>query len=208
MTTEAESGAVELRQAALLYRLLSRVFLEEPDAEFLRQMFSGEAGELLLELGFDVLGDISNLPPEAQVAELECEYARLFVGPGPHISPCESVLRGEGRHWGDHTVAVNKCYHASRFVVKDNATEMPDHAGVQFEFVAQLLEREQEAHIAKDDKAAAKAADTRRRFIADHILVWLPELHEQVRQSAKFSFYREFSRFALEWVNQDMREAT
>lgn len=88
--------------------------------------------------------DKSPLTEEA-VENLAIEYASLFIGPGSHLTPCESVWReGEGSFWGESTVQ------AKSFIEGTSGLRLrPDWSGLEeiisrwrYEFMARLCSHE------------------------------------------------------------------
>jgi len=95
-----------------LYGLLSLIYNRELTAETLRELKKPEFRETLSKLNIQLGGDFFNKPEEELLLDLTLEYTRLFIGPGRHISPHESVYRedkeGKGLLWGEATVEVRE----------------------------------------------------------------------------------------------------
>lgn len=202
MTMQAD--VEELGAAAALYAFLSHLFLHEPTLEELRELASGEQGQRLREMGYDLLGETGGQPPEKQAEELAVEYCRLFIGPGPHLSPHEAILRGEQKHWGDSTVAVNAAYAQAGFRMAPEIHEMPDHVGVELAFVAMLCEQEARFLARGAAAKAASARSARRQFLIEHLGVWLPLMSRELAARGKLTFYKTAARLALEWVESEI----
>ena len=84
----------DLRAAASVCDFLSGLFLHEPTPEQLTDLGKGEQGKRLQAMGCDLLADLQGLSPEEQAQTLAVEYCQLYVGPGPHLSPHEAIVRG------------------------------------------------------------------------------------------------------------------
>ena len=194
--------------AASFYALLSHLFLKEPTPDEIVEFSVGELGRHLRELGYDLFEGIGDKSADQQAEVIALEYCRLFVGPGPHLSPHEAILRGEKRHWGEHTVAVNAAYQNAGFEMAPEVLEMPDHVGVELAFAAMLCQREAE-HIERGEtQGAERLRAVRMRFLEDHLAAWLPDLAEQVAHRAELSFYKTLSKIAADWIANELADAT
>jgi len=84
-----------------IYGLLATLYRQEVTSDLLQQIKDPQFLGVLADLGFDVKREFL-LKPEKELLEvLAVEYTRLFLGPGKHISPHESVhhQRDDGQ-WG------------------------------------------------------------------------------------------------------------
>jgi len=82
--------------------------------------------------------------------DLAVEFTRLFIGPGPHISPHESVNTEthdvkEAALWSAQTVKVKKFIEAAGLEYDDSFSGMPDHVTAELEFMQRLAAKEAEA---------------------------------------------------------------
>jgi TorA maturation chaperone TorD len=197
----------DLRAAASVCDFLSGLLLHEPTPEQLADLGKGEQGRHLLALGCDLLADLEGLSPEEQAEALAVEYCRLYVGPGPHLSPHEAVVRGEGRHWGEHTVSVNNAYLQASFEMTAEVREMPDHIGVEFAFLAVLYERQAALNRNSSFDEAAAVRDAREKFIAEHLSQWVADFAKQTAHRSTLAFYRTLAELAAEWIAQEVKGA-
>ena len=194
----------DLRKSASLYTFLSRRFLKEPTAEELEDFAKTEQSTALREMGYDFLRGLRRKRPVEQAEALAVEYCRLFVGPGPHLSPHEAVLRGENRHWGEHTVSVHDAYRAAGFEMAEAVREMPGHIGIELAFVATLCEREAELLGRRASGKAAAVRKARERFLAEHPGAWVRDFAREVAKRGELSFYKSLARLAADWVEQEL----
>jgi TorA maturation chaperone TorD len=86
-------------QAAEVYRFLAHYFMHEPTAAELAELAHAQQGPSPKSLGYDLLADLAKRSAQEQSELLAIDYCRLFIGPGPHLSPHESVVRGGQQHW-------------------------------------------------------------------------------------------------------------
>ena len=202
----------ELARSAIersrLYGLLATVFRREPSAEFLCQMKTPEMMVALAGAGID-LGEEFETERFADIAEnLAIEYTRLFLGPGKHISPHESVQlkRGSGILWGQETVAVRKTYRAAGFDIGETETDIPDHLSVELDFLALLAKEEAQAWEQKDQELTAKSLHLQHGFISRHLGKWAAGFCAKVKEEADFAFYPAFAELLRGYLSGEKSE--
>ena len=195
---EAERGGAEpLKEMALaragVCRLLARVFSTKPSADLIAGLRESSMLEVLAELG--VVFDDSFIEGEAEelAAELAVEYTRLFIGPGQHIAPYESVfVQGDAedgpRLWGDATQEVARFYEEAGLEV-ESSTGIPDHIGIELEAMAELAAAEGVRRERGDAVQAEVLWELQQRFAREHLAKWLPEFSRRVAEQAGSSFY-------------------
>lgn len=127
--------------------------------------------------------------------DLAIEYTRLFLGPGKHISPHESVQlkRGSGILWGPETSAVRQAYRAAGFDMGEAETNIPDHLSVELDFLALLAREEAQAWAGQGQDRTAKFLQLQHSFISDHLGKWAARFCAKVKEEAEFSFYPAFA---------------
>lgn len=208
---KGEDGQVaELARArAGLHGLLARVFSSAPTAGLLRGI--KDPGMLSSLAAFGVAFDEEFLAggEEEQIKELAAEFTRLFIGPGPHIAPFESVfVRAPGEYqprlWGGATVAVAGFYEEAG--LKFRAGQIPDHLGLEFEAMAALARAEAERREAGDREEAGRLLELERRFRREHLLRWAPDLCLAVERETASGFYRSMALLARTLVTMPGEE--
>ncbi len=75
------------------YGFLSIVYLQEPTREFIKSLRESNILNVLNKSGLCFDEQITNDGSDNFLNDLILEYTRLFIGPGKHISPYESVYR-------------------------------------------------------------------------------------------------------------------
>ena len=117
-------------ERARLYGLLATIFRREPDADLLARLRSPEFQDLLGEAGIDLGDEFFSDPLDDIRDRLMVEYTHLFLGPGKHISPHESVQRkrGSGTLWGEETSIVKQFMSAAGFDLDEAASDIPERA--------------------------------------------------------------------------------
>jgi TorA maturation chaperone TorD len=119
------------------------------------------------------------------LAELEADFNRLFVGPGPLLAPpWESAQRGVDHLLFDqHTLAVRACYARFGLEAPNRGREPDDHLGLELAFLAQLC-----------DRAATLALAG---FLEQHLLRWAPRCLGQVLAGARTLYYQGLAHLTL-----------
>jgi TorA maturation chaperone TorD len=200
--------AEDARAHGDVYGLLTTLFREEPTQAILGQMKTPTFGALMSELGIDLGEDFANGSEAALAEELAVEYARLFLGPGSHISPHESVHHhGDGGDWGSlwgsETVKVKRFIESVGVEYASDYAGIPDHISVELEFLQKLAHAEADALAKKDWERARQALTLEQRFIDEHLTQWVPFFCDKVMDSAKLPFYREMAGLLKGFLDYD-----
>jgi TorA maturation chaperone TorD len=197
----------DLRIRANVYRLLGGLFLKEPAAELLDLLRAGETWEI-----FGILAPAAGLHPlralltsdEFSLESVRLEYHRLFSVPtGPYVFPyesCYSVAEPPGPLMGPATVAVVDAYAQAGFALSPDFEDAPDHLGVEFRFVAELLDQEAQAWDDGDASEAERFASLRTRFCNEHLRKWVGKVADRIGASGISPFYAGLSSLAAEIV--------
>ncbi len=196
-----------------VYGLLAAVYRQEPTAAFLEKTRTPAFLEALSELGLNLDAAFLQQPADRLLEELAVEYAHLFLGPGPHISPHESVQREgadgtTGRLWGEATVAIKKFVEAAGFSYRSEYRGMPDHISVELEFMQFVTAREAEAWEQGDEDSGRRCLAMEKKFLQDHLLRWVPSFCRKVSAGAEMNFYREMAALTerfMRFENEEMR---
>ena len=92
-----------------IYSFISLVYLREPTKELVNILRRQDVEKVLNEGGIKIDLKIYGERDDRLLDELTVEYTRLFLGPGKHISPYESVWHKDyGMLWGKTTSEVKK----------------------------------------------------------------------------------------------------
>lgn len=191
-----------------LYGLLANLFRKEPGPELLNQLRSPGFQDLFSETGIDLGDDFFNQPLGEVCDRLKVEYTFLFLGPGKHIAPHESVQlkRGSGILWGAETAIVKQFMAAAGFELDEAVKEIPDHIGVELEFLCHLSRKEAEAWEADDYEAAAAALGWQHRFVSNNIGKWVGRFCREVEAAAETPFYAQFAKLMRSFIAGEKSE--
>ncbi len=182
-------------QRSGLYRLLAAIFRQEPDSEMIEWLRSERFENLLSEAGFELGDEFAAKAPEIVKEELAVEFTRLFLGPGKHISPHESVQlpNGSGTLWGKESVLVKRFIEAAGFDYERDFNGIPDHISVELDFLALLTEAEANNWKAGDTGSGVNVLDWQDDFISRHAAKWMPGFCDKVKAGADLPFYPVFA---------------
>ncbi len=209
--TEKKAAMAMAAQRSSVYGLLATVYRQEVNPELLRRIKDPQFLGVLSGLGVEFTSDFFGKSEGALVEKLSVEYARLFLGPGQHISPHESVHHQRddgdwGKLWGRSTVAVKKFIEATGLNYDSAYQGIPDHICVELEFMEMLCQREARARSEGDQEAAQRLLDVELRFVRDHLGCWTSSFCEKVIEAAELSFYRELAELTRRFIEFDLRE--
>lgn len=198
------------RARASVYGFLADVFRDAPSEAFLETLRSPEFSGALKDLGLslDGLFEGTDLPSAAETLALE--YTRLFLGPGSHISPHESMqiaprFGEQNELWGNATVAVKKFIEATGLHIADKFTGMPDHITAEFEFMQQLALKEAEAWASDDAELGGNIRGIQARFFDEHLSRWVSAFCDKVIGKTNSAFYELFSELTKEFVGFEIQ---
>jgi len=204
MGTNWKELADSAKSRSEVYGLLTAVFREEPTEAFIKELrgprLSGAFSDMEVELGESFYDD-----PESEVVDaLVLEFTRLFIGPGHHISPHESIYTetdgGAGGLWGATTVAVKKFIETTGLDYEPQFTGLPDHVSVELEFMQKLAEWETNKWIREDHKSAEYCLSVQRMFLEQHLLCWIPQFCDVVMDQAEIPFYRAMAELTKNYI--------
>lgn len=204
-TIRAELAA----QRSQTYWLLSRLFLELPNAALLealdRALRSAHSGADACESAPLAASIDAALSSPQALTDLQVEFTRLMRGVAKSSSvpePYESMVR-EGRLFGDVTEAVAAAYLDAGYqdIVPDAGP--PDHVGTELRFMSQLCFREMQAWAQGCSGEAQDWARRQQRFMDHHLLRWVPGHCEQIARSAHETFYATVASMAADACRRD-----
>jgi TorA maturation chaperone TorD len=209
---------VEMEEArARLYEFFSRALLQEPTEAFLHRIGAEQLAGPLQEIFADAryrqeLEQLRlNLPEGGLTEELaRLDFEALLRVPGAdYLTPYESVYRsrladgGRGYLCGAPALEVEKLYLQEGLEPGPGFSELPDHAGVELEFMAHLCRK---AAAALKDNCPHLAAEYRwkqRLFLINHLAPWVTLLAQGLRAQARTSFYRFLGVFLQLFLKQE-----
>ena len=203
-------STVNARTRSGIYSLLSTVFRDQPTTELIDQFRKQIFREALSEAGVNLPDDFFGGSGKQYLTELQVEYARLFIGPGKHISPHESVHRQdeESRLYGRATVNVMQFLETAGFEFKTDYKGLPDHISVELEFMQKLTGWEAQALEEGNTELVTKCLNIERYFLQKHLACWIPGFCKKVSDEAELPFYREIANLTSDFILMEKEQLT
>ncbi len=210
---EKHKQAAVARQRSNVYGFLATVFGHEVSSELLQQIKDPRFLGVLSDMGLELESDFFKKPEEELLEDLAVEYAGLFLGPGEHISPHESVHHQReddqsGQLWGKSTVEVKNFIESAGLDYKEEYTGLPDHISVELEFMQQVILREEQALSEGDQEGVLYCLKMEKKFIEEHLVRWIPAFCEKVVSLAELPFYREMAALTKDFIEFEKEEIT
>jgi TorA maturation chaperone TorD len=208
---ETKDHGAATRHRSDIYGLLATVYRQEITSDFLGQIRAPQFLGALSVLGIEGIDDLIQKPDAELLEDLAVEYSYLFLGPGKHVSPHESVHHQRedgqwGKLWGASTVEVKKFIEATGLSYSDDFKGLPDHISVEFEFMQQLTLREEQAWKDEDRDKAVACRQVEKKFIEEHLIRWVPAFCEMVIQEAELPFYQAVAALTRSFIEFEMEE--
>jgi len=200
---ERESSAPEAETAqsrSHMYLLLSALFIREVTPDLLKTLNTEEMLEGLHDLGVDMRKVIAPAD-ERLINDLAEEYAALFIVPGG-IPPYESV-RLHGMLNQKPSWEVEEFYRRCGLVVKDGCRMLPDHLGMELEFMGYLAVKEADARRLGGEKEILKWSGFQAEFFQGHIRPWTFDFLQDMQKLAFHPFYKGIAGLAIRFLEAD-----
>ena len=194
--------AEDLEGLAGFYRLLSRLWVSELDAEWLEMLVDGSLADVAEELEFPLDG-----PREEVLEQLAIEYCGLVIGPKNHVPPHQSVWV-EGQLHGQTVVSMQQFLEVVREEV--DAT-MSDHLGVQLGVMGIIVESLAESQAMPEtgtETGTEKGSDVTeltelaRVFFATHIM-WITRFLARAGAATDSKFYLRLIAVTSEFLAEE-----
>jgi TorA maturation chaperone TorD len=198
-------------QRSNIYGLLSLIYCAEVSKELLQYIREPEFLSVLSDMGAELEDDFLKGSEDKLIEDLAVEYTKLFLGPGKHISPHESIHHDTGdgdwgQLWGRSTVEIKKFIETAGLEYKPEYTGLPDHISVELEFMQQATKRETQALEEKDSDGLLYCLKMEKMFIEDHLLKWVPIFCDKIISEAELSFYREIAKVTKNFMEFEQKE--
>jgi TorA maturation chaperone TorD len=188
------------------YGFLSTVYLQEPTRKFIKSLRASNFLDNLNKSDLRLDKTINNDVSDNHLNNLVLEYTRLFIGPGKHISPYESVYRdNEDALWSETTVEVKNFIESLGLEYSYNWSGLPDHIGVELEFMQRLTCHEKEAWTQEDKKQAIHCLEFEKRFVDEHLSQWVPTFCDKVKEETRVAFYGEIADLTRQFIDFDSK---
>lgn len=208
---------INISQRIFAYKLLSRVFLEEPNKDLVflftsngfLSSFPYIKDKEEIRDGVDLVNQsISGIKDDSEIMNLKTDYTQLFIGPEKLPSPpWESVYRGEKRLvFGEHTIQVRRAYQSYGFTPERLNQDPDDHIGYELDFMYRLNEKIINKIKQGDIPSIKKLLISQKDFLADHLSKWTYDFTADVEKNARSDFFRGFAKVLSGFIKQDRHE--
>jgi TorA maturation chaperone TorD len=209
--TKKNSSAPLADFRSTIYGFLAAIYRQEVSSNLLQQIKDPQFLGVLTQLGIELNNGFFKKPDQELLDALAVEYARLFLGPGKHVSPHESVHHKRddgqwGQLWGESTAEVKKIIESAGLEYKTEYTGLPDHISVELEFMQQVVLREEQAWQNDDKETALLCQENEKKFVDEHLFCWIPDFCEKVVTEADLPFYREMARLTKTFIEFEKQE--
>lgn len=196
---------------ANVYKVLSRSFREEMDAEFASEFakrFVFESDDAQLAQKADAMkASLQGIDDDA-IEMLAVDFDRVFFGMGPitarHAFPYESVYTSEkGIMMQEAYSQVVRAYREQKLAKDEAFTEPEDHIAVELAFMATLVERSAAFLREGHEEAAEQTVMQQLSFAKEHLLNWVDIFCVDLAAAADGSFYEHLATFTAAFVKED-----
>jgi len=190
------------RSRSNLYALLSRILLQELDAEFLQALRNDE---VLLDFfpnlknwdSFKTLDDATLLNEHLNVDFVNVSLLHLIPYEGFYVRDDQMIETGGANPVTDY-------YSAYNFVVDFEKARVvaPDHIAIELEFMHTLVE----AQIKAMEAGGADVEDIlslQKEFLNKHILQWVPMYLISMKYESRTPLYHDAAEMAMEFLLSD-----
>ncbi len=202
---EKEKLIDELGSRRGLYRLFGHLLSKEIDQQLLDELRKPEFAAAINQLGIS-LDELTN-DDDLILEQLAIEFTRLFLGPGKHISPHESVQIGRDGILNDATtVRVSHFIEVAGYEFRADSKRYPDHICSEFEFMEAFISKQTEAIADGDLEEAETSKMLQDEFLQQHLVLWIPQFCNEIEQSAKSPLYKTLGRAVSAFIKMETEQ--
>lgn len=181
--------------------LLSSMYLCQPTREAIenwKTLLSEDVPDLLA----DSKNALAQIDPnsERELEDLLWEYTRLFIG--PYKLPCppwESVYTSPQRLMMQEACDEVEGFYRETGLTINNTQVMPDHIGVELNFLAVLCEK-----INSDPEKRFYFLGIAKRFWDEHLQRWVPQFTMDMERAANFPIYKSLARVTRDLITNQL----
>jgi TorA maturation chaperone TorD len=208
---ESKDLAEEALQRSSIYGFLARIFRKELTLDMLAEIKAPDFKKVLSDMKVKLGDDFFSEPEAKLIEDYAEEYTWLFLGPGKHLSPHESVNYERddgdwGKFWGASTVEVKKFIESLGLHYKESDKSIPDHISVELELMQKVIEKERQAWAENNEKDALHYLKIEKLFMDDHIIKWIPDFCDKVTADARMSFYGEMAKLTKSFIELEEKK--
>ncbi|MBI4686718.1 MAG: molecular chaperone TorD family protein [Nitrospirae bacterium] len=189
------------------YRFLSSLCLKPPSDYILSMIREGRILSLVEE-GSRAYDELSRFVEDVRRIEnledeLAAEHTALFVLPGG-VLPHESVyLDKEKRLGGRVTISVKQFYEKAGADILNKCIEVPDHLGIELEFMAFLCDIEKELRKKDDIEGLRQCIEFQKTFLSEHLAQWAYACCEKIIKQSTYGLYKALAYLIVEFIGEE-----
>ena len=204
--TDKEISSAELESRQGLYRFFGRLLSREINQQLLDELRTPAFAAAMTGLGIRL--DELTHDDDSILEQLAIEFTRLFLGPGKHVSPHESVQIGQNGILNDATtVQVSRFIEVAGYQFKTDSKRYPDHICSEFEFMEALIGKQAEALADGDLEETETSQMLQDEFIQRHLVHWVPQFCDEIEQSAKLPLYKAVGRAVSAFIKMENEQS-
>ncbi len=198
-----ELAAVAAGEREDIYRFLSGLYLRPTSDALLEIILDGSITTIFRD-DEEMSAFVKAASGMANIKdELEAEHASLFVLPSGVI-PHEAVyLDKEKRLGGRVTMGVRQFYERAGMDISADCIEMPDHIGMELEFMGLFCKLEKKLREVADRSSLLKCIELQKTFLEEHLSQWAYACCKEVIKHAVYGFYKAVARFTIEFLKSE-----
>lgn len=207
------NGSNQFKELAALrgsiYELLSELYATPLTVEAIEAL--NESQEI--PAGFSFSESVNALIAEVRafkesdgaINDLTAEHTRLFVLPSG-IRPYEAYYLDENRRVGGRiTAGVKSFYEYAAAQLTHTLMELPDHMGVELEFMKFLCAIEEQFWQAINPEGLRTNLQLQNQFLTEHLLKWHRAVAGQLRDCARMGIYRALADLTVDFLEADKK---
>ncbi|MBI4753931.1 MAG: molecular chaperone TorD family protein [Betaproteobacteria bacterium] len=192
---------------AKTYAVLAALYAAPPAPELAATIRAGglaqEPGSTLADAADELTECFRRAARDETGNEVVAEHTRLFVLPSG-VVPHESYYLDENRRVGGHvTVAVERYYKAAAAQPTRARLELPDHMGVELEFMGFLCDIEAQLWQAANREGLEQCIAFQRGFLDTHLLRWHQALCQRIVDESPLDLYRALARLTVDFLEAE-----
>lgn len=178
------------------------------DAETFRELAEGLPGTLM-GCGFNDMYRALRHRNSATRQTLAADFTKVFLGvatyEGFSAQPYASLFTGTSQQlMGTERTAVSKIYRENAVRLSEGIDLPEDHLAFECEFLAIVNQRAVTALSEGDDDRAIELLHLQERFVADHVMNWLPRFYALASRLTDTRFYRGVLRVTRDFLAESV----
>lgn len=192
-----------------IYGFFSSHCLEPPSDAVISMIQDGSILEAIKLEGDSVgyaelvkfVGEDANMPELKN--ELIAQHSKLFLLPAD-VFPQEAFYLDKRKYIGGKmTAAVGRFYETAGAEVLKDCIEMPDHIGIELQFMQFLCNLEATLRQNGNETALNQCIGLQERFLNEHLLKWAFQCCEKIIEVSKIRFYTALAHLMMEFLRAE-----